>query len=68
MARPHVGFHCNIDFDPFLYMEDHKKVYGMDSHPSYLPALIPPSSSGFTITMYEFRSTIQTLWQTTKGI
>jgi len=47
-VEPDVHFHCNVDFDPFLYMEDNKKVYG------------------FTITMYEYRSTIETLWQTTK--
>lgn len=47
-VEPDVHFHCNIDFDPFLYMEDNNKVYG------------------FTITMYEYRATIETLWQTTK--
>lgn len=29
MFRPDVYFHCDIDFDPFLYMEDNNKVYGM---------------------------------------
>jgi len=36
--RPDVHFHCDVDFDPFLYMEDNKKVYGIYSHlASYLP-------------------------------
>lgn len=26
-VEPDVHFHCNIDFDPFLYMEDNNKVY-----------------------------------------
>jgi len=26
--EPDVHFHCNIAFDPFLFMEDHNKVYG----------------------------------------
>lgn len=28
VPRPDVHFHCDIDFDPFLYMEDHNKTYG----------------------------------------
>ncbi|KAL1941091.1 hypothetical protein VTO73DRAFT_7727 [Trametes versicolor] len=27
-VEPDVHFHCDIDFDPFLYMEDHNKTYG----------------------------------------
>ncbi|KAI0643423.1 glycosyltransferase family 15 protein [Trametes meyenii] len=26
-VEPDVHFHCDIDFDPFLYMEDHNKTY-----------------------------------------
>jgi hypothetical protein len=26
--EPDVHFHCDINFDPFLYMEDRGKVYG----------------------------------------
>ena len=26
--RPDVHFHCDVDYDPFLYMEDHNKTYG----------------------------------------
>lgn len=26
--RPDVDFMCNIDFDPFVYMEEHNKTYG----------------------------------------
>jgi hypothetical protein len=27
-ARPDVDFTCDIQFDPFLYMQDHNKTYG----------------------------------------
>lgn len=27
-VEPNVHFHCNIDYDPFLYMEEHDKIYG----------------------------------------
>ena len=26
-VEPDVHFHCDIDFDPFVYMEDNDKVY-----------------------------------------
>lgn len=42
--EPNVRFHCDIDYDPFLFMEDNGKVYG------------------FTITLYEFWETVETLW------
>ncbi|KAH9933691.1 glycosyltransferase family 15 protein [Amylocystis lapponica] len=27
-VEPDVHFHCDVDYDPFLYMEDNDKVYG----------------------------------------
>ena len=27
-VEPDVHFHCDVNFDPFLYMEDHNKTYG----------------------------------------
>lgn len=47
--RPDVHFHCDIESDPFIYMEDHNKLYG------------------FTISLYEFAATIETLWKTVKS-
>ncbi|OBZ72892.1 Glycolipid 2-alpha-mannosyltransferase 2 [Grifola frondosa] len=47
-VEPDVRFHCDISFDPFIYMEEHGKVYS------------------FTITLYEYRETIPTLWDTVK--
>ena len=29
--RPDVKFFCDLDYDPFLIMEDQQKVYGMYS-------------------------------------
>ncbi|KAG7092472.1 alpha-1,2-mannosyltransferase KRE2 [Marasmius oreades] len=41
MHRPDVKFFCDLDYDPFLYMEDKKKVYGFTiSLPEY-EATIP---------------------------
>ncbi|KZT42076.1 glycosyltransferase family 15 protein [Sistotremastrum suecicum HHB10207 ss-3] len=47
-VEPSVKFFCDIDYDPFLVMQDGNKVYG------------------FTISLYEYESTIPTLWETTK--
>ena len=38
-SRPDVHFFCNVDFDPFLYMEDNNKVYGEHLQPLRPPAL-----------------------------
>ncbi|KAG8916292.1 alpha 1,2-mannosyltransferase 2.4.1, partial [Tulasnella sp. 408] len=46
--EPGVKYFCDLDYDPFLFMQDNKKVYG------------------FTISLYEFSETIETLWQTVK--
>lgn len=27
--RPDITFFCDLDFDPFLFMQDNEKVYGM---------------------------------------
>lgn len=48
-VEPDVHFRCDIDFDPFLFMQDNNKTYG------------------FTITMYEYERTIQTMWSTVKS-
>ena len=26
--RPDITFFCDLDFDPFLFMQDNEKVYG----------------------------------------
>ncbi len=28
MSRPDVTFFCDIDYDPFLFMQDNNKMYG----------------------------------------
>lgn len=28
LCRPDVKFFCDLDYDPFLIMQDQKKVYG----------------------------------------
>ncbi|RHZ71188.1 hypothetical protein Glove_261g32 [Diversispora epigaea] len=47
--EPQVQFMCDIDYDPFLFMQKNKLIYG------------------FTISLYEFQSTIPTLWKTVKN-
>ncbi|CAJ0912017.1 20997_t:CDS:2 [Entrophospora sp. SA101] len=47
-VEPGVDFYCNIDFDPFLYMQDNDIKYG------------------FTISLYEYPRTIESLWGTVK--
>ena len=39
MVRPNVEFLCDVDEDPFLFMEDNDKVYGKRSRlsPSSAP-------------------------------
>ena len=27
-CRPHVHFHCDVDFDPFTYLRENNKTYG----------------------------------------
>jgi alpha 1,2-mannosyltransferase len=31
IARPDVKFFCDLDYDPFVFMEENKKVYGASS-------------------------------------
>lgn len=47
-VEPGVKFSCDIDYDPFRFMQTKDLKYG------------------FTIALREFRSTIPTLWETTK--
>jgi hypothetical protein len=28
LCRPHVHFHCDVDFDPFTYLRENNKTYG----------------------------------------
>ncbi|GAA5972185.1 hypothetical protein JCM8115_007148 [Rhodotorula mucilaginosa] len=45
---PNVQYFCDLDYDPFRYMQDHEKKYG------------------WTVSLYEYESTIPTLWEKTK--
>ncbi|GAA5926499.1 hypothetical protein JCM10213_002369 [Rhodosporidiobolus nylandii] len=47
-VEPGVEFFCDIDYDPFVFMEANNKVYG------------------FTISLYEYRRTVETLWDATR--
>jgi hypothetical protein len=64
-----VHFHCDIDFDPFTYLRENNKTYG-----SFLSCLSHwmrnsiPFLSGFTLAMYDYGPTMESLWPTVKGI
>ncbi|KAG0144935.1 hypothetical protein CROQUDRAFT_659377 [Cronartium quercuum f. sp. fusiforme G11] len=47
-VEPGVEFYCDVDYDPFLFMQENKKKYG------------------FTISLYEFKRTIESLWSVTQ--
>lgn len=32
LIRPDITFFCDLDYDPFLFMQDNEKVYGMLQH------------------------------------
>ena len=66
MYRPSVKFFCDIDYDPFLFMQDEKKVYGKVpiATPKHLLSLL---QLGFTISLFEYIETIPTLWDAVKG-
>lgn len=66
-SRPDVTFFCDLDYDPFLYMQDHEKVYGehFDRRILRFRGLI--LVVGFTIALPEYPATIETLWDTVRG-
>jgi alpha 1,2-mannosyltransferase len=47
-VEPGIDYYCDIDFDPFKFMREHKKKYG------------------WVISLYEYRETIETLWDSVK--
>ncbi|KAI5476235.1 alpha 1,2-mannosyltransferase, glycosyltransferase family 15 protein [Pseudohyphozyma bogoriensis] len=47
-VEPGIAYSCDLDYDPFLFMQANNKKYG------------------FTIALYEYERTIQTLWSTVR--
>ena len=66
LCRPDVHFHCDVNYDPFLFMEDHNKTYCEHPLPPLHLVQLTSPRAAFTITMYEFRATIPTLWDAVK--
>lgn len=64
-CRPEVKFFCDVDYDPFLFMQDNNKVYS-ELHRPFIPEFCW-ICLGFTISLYEWEPTIPTLWETVKG-
>lgn len=42
-SRPNVKFYCNLNYDPFLYMQENQKKYGfvitMKEYEATIPSL-----------------------------
>jgi alpha 1,2-mannosyltransferase len=66
-TRPEVNFFCELDYDPFLFMQGEDKKYGASS-PIRGAGIRSSLNIAFTISTYEFRRTIPTLWRAVKGI
>ncbi len=66
-CRPDVTFFCDLHYDPFLYMQDHGKVYGPYFNFICVYDKLRIYVLGFTMSLYEYQPTIPTLWHTTKG-
>jgi len=64
--RPDVQFFCDLDYDPFLIMQDQNKVYGQYILLLAVRHLIQPI--GFTVSLFEYEATIPTLWNAVKGL
>ena len=64
-----MHFHCDVNIDPFVYLQENNKTYGL-SFPVYFLPDTPNSIpySGFTISLYEYQRTIESLWSTVHGI
>jgi alpha 1,2-mannosyltransferase len=65
-ARPDVDFTCDIQYDPFVFMEQNNKTYGALCFLVRTITLSHPRS-GWTITLTEVMDTIPGLWEATKG-
>jgi alpha 1,2-mannosyltransferase len=65
-ARPDVDFTCDIQYDPFVFMEQNNKTYGALRFLARTITLSHPRS-GWTITLTEVMDTIPGLWEATKG-
>lgn len=64
--RPDVHFHCDVRFDPFIYMQEHNKVYVLLLWPFHILTVLIMIQA-FTIALYEFEKTIPSLWGHVKG-
>ena len=65
-SRPEVRYYCDVNYDPFVYMEENNKIYGLYTLSTSVGDWT--KHLGFTITLIEWEPTIKTLWATVKGI
>jgi len=76
--EPDVEYSCDLDFDPFLYMQDNNKKYGNHTSPEidetealdrHLPCTnssVLENNIAFTMSLPEYMATIPTLWNVTR--
>ncbi len=63
-----MHFHCDINFDPFVFMHENNKTYG--SFLSCLASRTPtstPLNLGFALAVYDDQRTIESLWSNVTG-
>ena len=67
-CRPHVKFHCDVNFDPFTYLRENNKTYGPSfSCLSHQTFSLTSLNSGFALSMVDYRPTLPSLWSAVKG-
>ena len=69
LSRPHAHFHCDVTFDPFTYLRENNKTYGLFlSCITHQTFSLTPLNSGFTLSLYDYRPTLPSLWPAVKGL
>lgn len=63
--RPNVDYFCDMNYDPFQYLNQNNRTYGECPVSLLAPALT--MGAGFTIALYETPETVTTLWDSVKG-
>ncbi|KAF8828151.1 hypothetical protein HHX47_DHR4000680 [Lentinula edodes] len=62
---PNVDYFCDMNHDPFQYLNQNNQTYGECPVSLLAPALT--MGAGFTIALYETPETVTTLWDSVKG-
>jgi alpha 1,2-mannosyltransferase len=66
ICRPNIRYHCDINTDPFLFMEENDKVYCGHSFLRGV-TVVDTLLIAFVLTVYEISATIPSLWKHVRG-